>query len=169
MKKHILLTGEIQVGKSTALAGFLEKTGVRADGFVTRFLHTESGRELYISRFDSVTGECMRTLAVRMNKSQPEVFADAFSVSGVEILHSAGCYGLIIMDELGVFEERSPEFKQAVFERLDGDIQILGVVKKKISPFLDAVRLHPKVAVIEVTEKNRDSVPDMIKSVIDNI
>ena len=42
------------------------------------------------------------------------------------------------------------------------DIPILGVVKKKQAPFLEQVRRHPKVELIEVTRENRDDIPARI-------
>ena len=162
MKKHIFLTGEIQIGKSTAIRRFLADSGTHADGFLTRFNTREQERELLLCRFDTKFGENDVRLAVKMNRPDIEVFADTFAIHGAEIVRSSGTSGLIIMDELGVFEERTPEFLAAVFERLDGDVPILGVVKRRESPFLDAVRVHPNVELIEVTVENRDAVPQII-------
>jgi len=36
-------------------------------------------------------------------------------------------------------------------------------VKKRDSPFLDAVRAHPNVEVIEVTVENRDGIPQLLR------
>ena len=162
MKKHIFLTGEIQIGKSTAIRSFLEQSGMHADGFLTRLTSRELQRELILYRFDTVLGESDGKLAAKMNWPEVEVFAETFDIHGAEIVRGSGSSGLIIMDELGAFEESAPEFKAAVFEKLGGVVPVLGVVKKRESPFLDAVRAHPNVTVIEVTEDNRDAVPGLI-------
>ena len=162
MKRHIFLTGEIQIGKSTAIRRFLDDGGIHADGFLTRFDTREEQRRLYLCRYDTTTGEADARLAVRMNYPDFELFIDTFNIHGAEIVRSSGASGLIIMDELGVFEEKAPEFKAAVFEKLGGDVPVLGVVKKRESPFLDAVRMHPNVEVIEVTAENRNAVPNMV-------
>ena len=171
MKKHIFLTGEIQIGKSTAIRQFLESSGAHADGFLTRFYTQEQQllqrhelqRELYLYRFDSKLGESEGRLAVKMNRPDIEVFVETFAVHGTGIVRNSGASGLIIMDELGAFEEKALEFKAAVFEKLDGVVPVLGVVKKRDSPFLDAVRAHPNVEVIEVTVENRDGIPQLLR------
>ena len=166
MKRHIFLTGEIQIGKSTAIRRFLESSGIHADGFLTRFDSRGEERKLYLCRYDTKLGESDTELAVIMNGHSPELIIETFNIHGAAIIRTAGSSGLIIMDELGVFEESAPQFKAAVFEKLDGGVPVLGVVKKKDSPFLDAVRVHPNVEVIEVTEDNRDAVPGLIAELI---
>ena len=43
---------------------------------------------------------------------------------------------------------------------------VLGVVKPERNPFLDAVRAHPRTAVLEVTAENRDGVPARIGALL---
>ncbi|MDR0838868.1 MAG: nucleoside-triphosphatase, partial [Oscillospiraceae bacterium] len=156
MARHVFLTGEIQVGKSTAIRKFLAATGIAADGFLSHIITAQVGRELYLARYDTALGESDSRLAARVNYPEVEVFPEIFDLHGAELVRSAGAHALIIMDELGTMEEVAEEFKRAVFERLDGGVPILGVVKKRDSPFLDAVRAHGNVEVITVTEENRD-------------
>lgn len=162
MKKHLFLTGEIQIGKSTALKRFFDISHVRADGFLTSFASRGEERELYIYRFDTLDGESEGWLAVKIDSRGANIVPEAFNVYGADIIRASGRHGMIIMDELGVFEECAPEFKAAVFEKLDGDTPVLGVVKKREAPFLDAVRAHPNVEVVEVTSENRDMIPELL-------
>jgi len=167
MKKHIFLTGEIQIGKSTSIRRFLENTGIEANGIITRFDTMESPeRKLYMYRFDSFEGETDARLAVSMNFPKMQVFHDIFNVHGAEIINSSGSRDLIIMDELGSFEEKSPDFKAAVFKKLEGEKQVLGVVKLKPSPFTHAVKSHKNVKLIFVTEENRDEIPALLEKLI---
>lgn len=162
MKKHIFLTGEIQIGKTTAIKSFLNTSGLKADGYLTRFTTREQERELMLYRFDTDIGESDGKIAVKMNMPDYELFIDTFDVHGAEIIRASGKHGLIIMDELGVFEERAPNFKAAVKEKLAGDIPILGVIKKRESPFLDALRAYPDIELITVTVENRDDIPELL-------
>ncbi|MDR0904827.1 MAG: nucleoside-triphosphatase [Oscillospiraceae bacterium] len=168
MAKHIFLTGEIQVGKSTAIRKFLANTGKSADGFLSHIVEVDSaqpelGRELYLARFDTERGETDSRLAARVRFPNFEVYTDVFDGHGAELLRSAGARELIIMDELGRMEEDAEAFKAAVFARLDGGQPVLGVVKMVETPFLDAVRAHPNVEIITVTEQNRDDVPRLLE------
>lgn len=63
----------------------------------------------------------------------------------------------MLMDELGFMENEAELFQEAVIETLKSGVPVLGVVKKKSSPFLDRVRALAGVRIIEVTEENRDS------------
>ncbi len=162
MKKHVFLTGEIQIGKSIAIMRFLDESGIGADGFLTRFTSRENERELLIYRFDTENGMHDGRVAAKMNWPQVEVFADVFSGHGAEIIKTAGRRELVIMDELGVFEERSPEFVRAAVEKLDGSARVLGVIKQKKSPFLDSMRARGDIELITVTKENRDDVPALL-------
>ena len=63
------------------------------------------------------------------------------------------------MDELGPKERNADAFREGVLRALDGDTPVYGVLQQAESPFLEAVRSHPEVEVITVTEENRDALP----------
>ncbi|MDR3209657.1 MAG: nucleoside-triphosphatase [Oscillospiraceae bacterium] len=172
--KHVFLSGEIQIGKSTALRRFLAQTGIAADGFLTFFdppfadtpdapRHL-SARALYLTKFDTaLTPESRasesRHLLARVSEAEFTVLTETFETRGADILDAAGQRRLLLMDELGAMEEGAPRFKAAVLRRLDADFPIAGVVKLRASPFLDAVRAHPNVELLTVTAENRDAIP----------
>ena len=159
---HVFLTGEIQVGKSTALRKFLADMRISADGFLTEFDTRGEIRNLYIKRFDTDGEDTGQRVAARVYQNNVEVYSDVFDLFGARCLADAGKRKLIVMDELGKFEESCTLFTQAVFRRLDGDIPVTGVVKMRESPFLDAVRAHEKAEVIMVTLENREEIPDLL-------
>jgi nucleoside-triphosphatase len=166
MAVHVFLTGEIQIGKSTALRRFLAETGVASDGFLTYFEpdgKERGGRDLFIAPFDTLAPSAERRRAAHRSGGGLTVFAEAFEIYGAEIVRRAGRRDLIVMDELGVMEENAPRFKEAVLRRLDGEIPVAGVVKQARSPFLDAIRAHPGVEIITVTRENRDGVPERLR------
>ena len=152
MAAHIFLTGEIQVGKSTAIKRFLETTGLRACGF--RTLWDED--ELRLAPYGAPAG-AGAVVAIRGEKGLrklPHVFDDA-SGALFEVPYGAE---IMIMDELGFLENEDRAFKRRVLESLDGDIPILGVIKPAKTAFLDAVRAHPCVSTVYVDKGNRDEV-----------
>ena len=86
---------------------------------------------------------------------------------GVALLEQAGP-PLILMDELGFMENEAHVFQQKVLEILDGNIPVLGVIKPQSFPFLDKVRNHPKVKVLDITTENREEKFCELLSVIKN-
>ena len=61
------------------------------------------------------------------------------------------------MDEIGFMEASSEAFCSGIFRLLDGDIPVLAAVKDKDTPFLQAVRNHPKTTCYHLTEDNREA------------
>ena len=70
-------------------------------------------------------------------------------------------YAIRISLFAGVF---FPIFQAAVLSALDGKLPVFGVIKPRSTPFLDAVRSHPKVQVLEVTPETRDDLLQQLLS-----
>ena len=156
--KHILLTGRVQVGKSTALRKFLEKSGLKADGVRTYWRDRDT---LLIEPFEG--GESMVAAVTdgEYRKAVPAAFE-----YGAEIIENSGKRDIIVLDELGRLERCSERFMNAVFQKLKGEKRILGVIKKESNHFLDAVREMSNVTILEVTEENRDEIPQKIEELM---
>ena len=152
--KHILLTGRVQVGKSTALRKFLENSGIEADGVRTYWKDSDT---LLIEPFEG--GESMVAAVTdgEYRKAVPAAFE-----YGAEIIEKSGKKDVIVLDELGRLERCSERFMNAVFEKLRGDKRVLGVIKKESNHFLDKIREMPNLVILEVTEENRDEIPQKI-------
>ena len=163
---HIFLTGEIQIGKSTAIRRAVRKLGVQPGGFLTEF---EGDREmwpkmLYIKSVDG--GEQALAAKICENK-RPEVYGQAFEDFGVGLLKRAKGAPLIMMDECGRFEQQAPSFQQQVLSLLDGQVPVLGVVRKlPCASWLDTIKAHPGVQLIEVTRSNRDGLSDYLADML---
>lgn len=162
-KRHLFLTGEKRVGKSTAiqtaLAGFSGPVG----GFCTRRVVGEGGK---ISVHLLTAGGETPCEANRLffRGDAPELAAQRFDALGCAALEPRSDIRLILMDELGPKEQRALAFQQALFRVLDGAVPVLGVLQQADAPFLRAVAEHPLVAVRTVTEENRDEIPQMLQS-----
>ena len=62
-----------------------------------------------------------------------------------------------LMDEIGRMERHADTYSARIRTLLDGCVPILGVVQKKAdTPLAAAIRSHPNVRLIEVSEENRD-------------
>ena len=150
---HIFLTGEVQVGKSTAINKALALLNIPYLGFKTYGAeYKDDGSSiLYISPANNLN---IKTKIAERNKNSSKkmvVNKNAFEVTGVEILKNSlnSETKLIIMDEIGFMESNFDGFKNQIREALDSDKIILGVVRNKNTEFLNEVRSHKKVELIE--------------------
>ncbi|MDR0439184.1 MAG: nucleoside-triphosphatase [Methanocalculaceae archaeon] len=164
MPIHLFLTGDTQVGKSTIISHVVAQLGVPVSGFRTITVAGENGEsDLFLipaagTRDDFTSAS---HLAHRTPGRIPEVHPDVFHSCGVPLL--AFCSGpLILMDELGWMENSSFLFQTAVFSVLDGTIPVLGVVRDRRLPFLNAVRAHPNVEVFVITRENRRKMQNVV-------
>ena len=144
-----------------------------ADGIVTYWNQVNpSRRELYLSPYSKGLlgfhdyNDCNENdnpkhilASVTDSKFVPsENVVHVFDVWGSEVLNNSGKCSVIVIDELGFLESGAHIFQQAVMKRLAGEIPILGIVRAMQTEFLDTVRAHRNVVVLEVTAKNREEV-----------
>ncbi|MDR0981166.1 MAG: nucleoside-triphosphatase [Methanocalculaceae archaeon] len=164
MSLHLFLTGDVQVGKSTIISRVVAGLGVPVSGFRTVAVAGEDGEsDIFLIPAAGTQDDCTSAshLARRTPGRMPEVHAGVFLSCGVPLL--AECPGpLIVMDELGWMEGSSFLFQEAVFSVLDGAVPVLGVVRDRRLPFLDAVREHPNVEVLVVTRENREEMREVV-------
>jgi len=161
---HIFLTGEKQVGKTTAIRNFLTTNGLTADGFVTYWEPggaDDAARTLYLAPYDAESRNEKRYI-VAFDRGKGLVFSDEtlrmFDIYGSEILAGSGRCDYIVMDELGFLETKALIFRQAVMRHISGDVPVLGVLKASKTEFLNVIRAHPGVEVREVTAENRNTI-----------
>ncbi len=170
MSKHIFLTGDVQVGKSTVVDRVLAGLSVALGGFRSgsgpeRY---ENGRWLYLwdASGEPICDESHRVAYItpEERRSLPEQF-DSLGCAALRRAKQSEV-GLILMDECGFLERDAAEFQAEILNTLDGNIPVLGVVRLRSSGWTDAIRNHPKVTLITVTEQNRDQLPGQIISLL---
>jgi nucleoside-triphosphatase len=166
---HILIVGSNGVGKSTLIRRLLEDALLPVCGFLTKkeaptrvggaepvYIHGVSGQRSYTRH--NLVGTCTDQHSTRY----PEAFDRA-----VHYLRGIPAGSIVIMDELGVMESDAHGFCAAVLECLDGDSLVIASVRDKKSPFLDAVRNHPKAKCFFITPKNADALFFEVKAFVD--
>ena len=84
---------------------------------------------------------------------------------GVSILESAlnSNSELILIDELGFFENDAEGFKSKIKEVIESDMRTIGVLKKKDTEFLNFIKSRADVMIIEVDKVNREGIEEIIK------
>lgn len=182
--KHIFLTGNVQVGKSTILRKIIEACPEKEiGGFFTKWINKNNIKNggLYIFKATRQNLTEVDKLAVKKpagelpgeqgvlygkenmvagfrpdNYKKKITFPEVFDTLGTSYLSNTDNADLILMDEIGVFEDKAPEFKKCVLGILDRDTQVIGVVRDKDGILTNAIKIHPNVTVIDVTVKNRN-------------
>lgn len=162
-RRHLFLTGEKRVGKSTAIRTALADFDGLLGGFRTMRTILEDGRisvHLLTSENDVPSGKNR----IFFRGDAPALSVKRFDALGCAALEPRPDVRLILLDELGPNEQQAYAFQQAVFRVLNGEIPVLGVLQQADVPFLRSVADHPRVSLLTVTEENRDKIPNLIRN-----
>jgi nucleoside-triphosphatase len=163
--KNIILTGPPRVGKTTVIRAVISKLVDRCAGFYTEEILEEDQR----AGFKLITcskGNCV--LAHKDIKGHYHVGKYGVNLECVEdygvpsIKKGINKEQIIIIDEIGKMEILSRPFRLAVLDALDSKCPVIGTMLFKRHPFYDKIRARKDVEILEVTEANRDSLPDMV-------
>ncbi|MBO7741627.1 MAG: hypothetical protein J6S21_03650 [Victivallales bacterium] len=170
MSKHIFLTGAVQSGKSTVMEKVLAELDFSVGGFRSGSGPDRHEADRWLYLWDAA-GQPVYDEEHRVAYITPEErrsFPERFDVLGCAALQQAKNSGvdLILMDECGFLERDAIEFQAEVRNTLDGNIPVFGVVRLRSSGWTDAIRNHPDVTLITVTEGNRNALPEQIISLL---
>ncbi len=148
---HLFLYGESGVGKSTAIEKALGALSLAPKGFCTK--KTGDGGRVVLYR--AGMPETAATVA-ELNKGGNVAFLQAFDEAGAAALSGIFPGDTVLMDELGFLESGARAFQKAVLDTLAFPCRVIGVIKQRSNPFLDAVRGTETVRTLPVTEQTRD-------------
>lgn len=162
--RQIFLTGDIQIGKSTAIRRFLSaRSELKVGGFLSiAGPIVDEGDGIYLVPAARQMPLDSRNLAFeRLSGGQGRrfrVFPEVFNTVGTALLEDTEGCDLILMDEIGTVEECAQVFQRAILRRLDDTLPVLGVVQKRDGTFLQTVKCHPNVEVWTMTKENREQI-----------
>ena len=162
---HIFLTGEKHVGKSTLVSAVLASAGLKYGGLRSISVFDENNdRNVYLVPADGVNNEPAVLAGVCSNRHITERHPEVFDDVGCRLLDFDVDTKLIVIDEIGNMERDAKRYSDRILELLDrNDVRILGVLQKKANSALaEAIRKHPDVRIIEVTEENRDKLVPVV-------
>jgi nucleoside-triphosphatase THEP1 len=175
---NIFLTGEVHIGKSTAINKFLEKynpstisiSGFKTkpyyeNGFLSGYYIESQIQPMICNVSENLVGINADAYKRKCCYGIPEVF----DCKGVEILRESLKIpnSFILMDELGFFERDALKFRSQVHKVLDSKHKVLGVLKEKTNDFLSSIASRSDVKVIRVTLENRDNIIDEINKYLE--
>lgn len=166
-RMNIFLTGEINAGKSRLIDAFLKEYSGSVGGYKTVREKTSLDEFFGIYLLDIRDLDAPLTIDNRVGTCFPDRTLGCHS----DVLEKAGIYALtfdvvpslIVMDEIGVLEKNCTAFKNKISECLDSDTNVLGVIKKKRSRFLDTISARPDVTTLEVAGISREQLLHTLK------
>jgi len=161
IRKHLFLTGEKQVGKSTILRRLIEVRKLDCAGFETQAFYLNGERRGFTLHgrvpMPLYENDCICCARIAEKKAAPVL--ETFSQNGVNILRlsleSAAPY--ILMDEIGRLESKSDAFCAQVLRTLDGEKRVFGVLQKCSSALVEQIMAREDVTVLTVTQENRET------------
>ena len=170
---HVFLTGAVGVGKSTAIKQAISMLGLPVGGFCSGYGpdRGEPDRWLYLWYAGGEPVYEQSNAVAKIVDHRPNVIPGRFDELGCAALQRAGSekVGLIVMDECGRLERQEQRFCEAVLDLLNGEVPVLGALGRGQDDWLDAIRNHPKVTVLTVTEENRDELPKQIADLLTTV
>ena len=170
---HLLITGEVGVGKTTLIKKLLEKIPEdKLYGFYTQKISPDGkwGKtgDIYIFpapyEEDPKKTHCVAEI---LGNHQFNLHMEAFEKYGVSLLENIPDGSYVLMDELGFLESKASKFCQKVIELLDRKVCVIGVIKPTHTEFLDKIRSHEKVALYHITEDNRDQLAEDLLQILE--
>lgn len=160
--KNIFLTGEKRVGKSTIISKIIEDIDLKIGGYMTEREVSNHGRAFTIRSLSN--REEKYTIAKVDDRSlEKEIYIESFKSQLPQMLDRdlENC-DFLVLDELGFMENDIQAFTSKIYEILDSDKFVFGVVKAHDCEFLNKIRSRDDVKIIEITRENRDWIGEKI-------
>ena len=175
MINNILITGQINSGKSTLINRIIEINGLSVKGFRSEpFFEHDERVGFYIcpanlkSEWSQVDKE-ENLIGRIIGYKQVEPYTEIFEKNGVNYLNAAkDGKSVILMDELGIIEKKAYRFQEKVMECLDSSQLVICSIRDEKSPFLDRVRAHKGALLYSVNENNRNDLVDSVTRFIED-
>ena len=167
--KNIFLTGAPSSGKTTVIKKIIENLDCPANGFYTEeervdgkrvgfLMKTLDGRKGYLARQDIKSDFHIRRYGVSIDNIEHIAVPSIAPVKN----------HIIILDEIGKMECFSRVFKQAAVNALDAPNIVIGTITFGRDTFILEIKKREDMEINEVTDDNRDLLPDLILTQISN-
>ena len=158
-RQKILLSGRPGCGKTTLVKRLVNHFAQSAGGFYTEEIRDRGTRVGFkIATLDGdevVFAHVEIESSARLGKYWLDL--PALEAVGVRAVRAAVQRGrLVVIDEIGPMEIRSPVFRETVKEALDSKAPLLATIFARSLPFTDMIKSRDDVVVIEVRPDNRE-------------
>ncbi len=156
--RNILYTGLPGSGKSTIIAGIVERMDRPRTGFFTREIR-DGGRRVgfSITTLDGRRGMLAHIdIRSRCRVGRYGVNLEDIDRIAVPAMVPADDQVVVVVDEIGKMECFSALFRQTLIKVLDAANTVVGSIALKGDAFIGAVKKRPDTILITVSEKNRN-------------
>lgn len=160
---HFFLRGEIGVGKSTLTDRIVRKLNdekpLKIGGFMTFRDQEKNGIFLAKAAVPRDYTDARQLVALGVPSF---VLPDAFDKTARNCIIESLPADLLLLDELGFFENESLKFQETVLRLLDGETPVLGVLKRRDVDWYKKILFRGDVTLLDVDIKNRDALVDRV-------
>jgi len=170
IRRHLFLTGERGVGKSTLLRRLIEARRLDCAGFETRHIEIDGLRRAHVLHglvdLPEFENDCICCVRAGEKRSVPVL--PVFEENGTLILKKSlsSPAPFILMDELGRLERDAQGFIAQVNACLDSRKRVLGVLQRCSAAHVQAITAREDVTVLTVTPENRDELLEHLLSLL---
>ena len=166
--KNLFLTGKVGVGKSTILKNALKEFDISVGGYITKRIFDGYYRKYTVkSLYDNK--EEYTIVRVDSRDNSKEGFMSSFENGVVSILDKSFKHrDLIVLDELGCAENDMSIFTSKVFQLLNSNKIVFGILKDNNCKFLEDIKNRDDVIIIRITEENRDYISEEVVDILES-
>ena len=163
---HILIIGDVGVGKSTLIQRLLANVEGPVHGFRTLKIDGEAGgvSKVYIHPAEGPDIHGDENTVGLLGDEGMQARPVAFEACGVPLLTEIPQNAAVLMDEIGYLESTAPGFCEAVLRVLGGPYHVLAAVKTRETPFLQQIRDYPDALKYTITTENREQLYGQIQA-----
>ena len=174
---NILVTGEVQIGKSTVIDKVLDmlkqEYSLNIGGYRGIRNTIKEGDNIRFS-FDIKPikdNSLYRILEHKTidGKNDVKIYSESFEEYSVKLKEDLENCDLIILDEIGFAEKNSPKYLGVLKEVLDSDKIVFGALKKKNCSVVNSVAARDDVTLFTVDKDNRDYIYNDIWKILDGL
>lgn len=163
MIKNIFLTGAPSAGKTTVIRKVITKLSWPAKGFYTEeerkegrrigfLMKTLDGKQGYLARQGITSQFNIRRYGVSIEN------IETIAVPAIEPVKDT----IIILDEIGKMECFSACFKKAALKALGSPNIVVGTLPFGGTDFILKIKARQDIEIIDVTEANRNELPNIV-------
>ena len=161
-RNNILFTGPPGCGKTTLIQKIVQQLSTPSTGFITKeirekgkrvgfTINTLDGKEVLLAHIN-VSG--------RYRVGRYGVVLESVDSVAVPSMIPKTQKGSVVVDEIGKMECFSSLFRKKLLDVLDMPNKVIGTISLKGGQFIKEIKGRSDVLIIEISEKNRDKLPN---------